>query len=68
MDALLFSLVVLAVSWRGKGERLRYYEELYVRPLMDGKVMNHFVFTTQWDVSPEILSRSAVNGNTNCGR
>ncbi|XP_065892482.1 GPI transamidase component PIG-T-like isoform X2 [Dysidea avara] len=61
LKALLFSLVLFAVSWRGNAEGLRYYEELYVRPLLDGKVMNHFVFTTQWDVSPEMLSRSAVN-------
>jgi len=55
-------LVLLAISWRGNAEGLRYYEELYVRPLVDGKVLNHFVFTTQWDVSPELLSRPAVNG------
>jgi len=61
-ETLLFSLVLSLTSWRGYGEGSRYYEELYVRPLLDGKIMNHFVFTTQWDISPETLTHSTVNG------
>lgn len=64
MKALIFLLYLLTLS-ACKGDRnigLRYYEDLYVRPLADGVTVNHFTFTTQWDISPEILGHSANSG------
>ena len=64
MEALIFLLFLLTIG-ACKGDRsigLRYYEDLYVKPLADGIVINHFTFTTQWDVSPEVLGHSANTG------
>ena len=64
MEALIFLLVLLTLGIC-EGDRhvgLRYYEDLYVKPLADGIVANHFTFTTQWDVSPEVLGHSANSG------
>ena len=64
MKALIFLLYLLTLS-ACKGDRnigLRYYKDLYVRPLADGVTVNHFTFTTQWDISPEILGHSANSG------
>ena len=61
MEALLCLLVFLSLS-ACEGDRLRYYEDLYVKPLADGSAVNHFTFTTQWDISPEVLGHSANSG------
>ena len=73
MKALIFLLYLLTlracidniIYGACKGDRnigLRYYEDLYVRPLADCVTVNHFTFTTQWDISPEILGHSANSG------
>lgn len=60
---VLISLLLLLTSSACKGDiGLRYYEDLYVKPLVDGTIVNHFTFTTQWDVSPQVLGRPANNG------
>jgi len=59
---LLMFLLKLSACKGYKSAELRYYEDLYVKPLTDGTVVNHFTFTTQWDVSPEVLGHSANSG------
>ena len=54
--------MTLGTCEENKQVGLRYYEDLYVKPLADGVVVNHFTFTTQWDISPEVLGHSANNG------
>ena len=63
MEALIFLLFLLTFgACEGDRHGLRYYEDLYVKPLADGIIVNHFTFTTQWDVSPEVLGHSANSG------
>ena len=64
MEALIFLLFLLTLG-ACEGDKhvgLRYYEDLYVKPLGNGIVVNHFTFTTQWDISPEVLGHSANSG------
>ena len=58
----LLVLLTLGICEGDRHVGLRYYEDLYVKPLADGIVANHFTFTTQWDVSPEVLGHSANSG------
>ena len=58
----LLCLLTVSVCKGDRNVGLRYYEDLYVRPQADGATVNHFTFTTQWDISPEILGRSANSG------
>ena len=65
MEALIFLLCLSIFNARGnacESNGLRYYEDLYVKPLTDGVAINHFTFTTQWDISPEVLGHPANGG------
>lgn len=62
MEAQTLLLCLLIFSTCEGRNDLRYYEDLYVKPLADGIIVNHFTFTTQWDVSPEIVGHPANNG------
>ncbi|KAJ1499788.1 hypothetical protein HMI54_011411 [Coelomomyces lativittatus] len=45
----LLYVIILSINWIDGLHSERFYEELLVRPLPDGKVLTHFQFTTQWN-------------------